>query len=57
LNCAFFRGADGKFDLYEDEGDNYNYEQGAHALIPRGRQIRRADHDVGRGKAISVQAP
>jgi alpha-D-xyloside xylohydrolase len=20
--------------LYEDEGDNYNYEKGAHALIP-----------------------
>ena len=29
-----FRGADSKFDLYEDEGDTYNYEKGAHALIP-----------------------
>jgi len=29
-----FRGADGNFDLYEDEGDSYNYERGAHAIIP-----------------------
>jgi alpha-D-xyloside xylohydrolase len=29
-----FPGADGKFELYEDEGDTYNYEKGARALIP-----------------------
>ena len=29
--CA---GADGKFTLYEDEGDNYNYEKGKYATIP-----------------------
>jgi alpha-D-xyloside xylohydrolase len=34
LELRIFLGADGKFDLYEDEGDNYNYEKGAHALIP-----------------------
>jgi alpha-D-xyloside xylohydrolase len=34
LELRIFRGADGKFDLYEDEGDTYNYEKGAHALIP-----------------------
>ncbi len=34
IERRILRGADGKFDLYEDEGDNYNYEQGAHALIP-----------------------
>jgi alpha-D-xyloside xylohydrolase len=34
LELRIFRGADGKFDLYEDEGDTYNYEKGAHAVIP-----------------------
>jgi len=34
IELRIFRGADGKFDLYEDEGDTYNYEKGSHALIP-----------------------
>ena len=34
IELRIFRGADGKFDLYEDEGDTYNYEKGVHALIP-----------------------
>ena len=34
LELRIFRGADGTFDLYQDEGDNYNYEKGAHAVIP-----------------------
>jgi alpha-D-xyloside xylohydrolase len=29
-----YRGADGSFTLYEDEGDSYRYEQGAYATIP-----------------------
>jgi alpha-D-xyloside xylohydrolase len=29
-----YRGADGHFDLYNDQGDTYNYEKGEHALIP-----------------------
>ena len=29
-----YPGADGCFELYEDEGDNYNYEQGAYAWTP-----------------------
>jgi len=33
IELRIFRGADGKFELYEDEGDTYNYEKGAHALI------------------------
>jgi len=28
-----YSGADGTFVLYEDEGDSYNYEHGAHAEI------------------------
>jgi alpha-D-xyloside xylohydrolase len=34
IELRIFRGADARFDLYEDEGDTYNYEKGAHALIP-----------------------
>ena len=29
-----YRGADASFVLYEDEGDNYNYVNGAYSLIP-----------------------
>ena len=29
-----YSGEDGKFDLYADEGDNYNYEKGTHSVIP-----------------------
>ena len=31
---APYEGADGEFTLYEDEGVNYNYEQGMYAMIP-----------------------
>ena len=34
LNIWVYTGADGSFTLYEDEGDNYNYESGAYSLIP-----------------------
>jgi alpha-D-xyloside xylohydrolase len=33
LEILVYKGADGKFDLYEDEGDNYNYEKGALSTI------------------------
>jgi alpha-D-xyloside xylohydrolase len=29
-----YTGADASFDLYEDEGTNYNYEKGAFSNIP-----------------------
>ncbi len=29
-----YAGADGNFTLYEDEGTNYNYEDGAYCMIP-----------------------
>jgi alpha-D-xyloside xylohydrolase len=28
-----YRGADGVFPLYEDEGDNYNYESGRFSIV------------------------
>ncbi len=34
IELRVYRGADGQFTLYEDEGDNYNYEKGAFATIP-----------------------
>lgn len=33
LEVRLYRGADGSFTLYEDEGDGYNYEKGAHTTI------------------------
>jgi len=34
IELRVYTGADGQFELYADEGDNYNYESGAHAVIP-----------------------
>ena len=34
LELRIYPGADGTFTLYEDEGDNYNYEKGVFATIP-----------------------
>ena len=33
LELRIYPGADGSFLLYEDEGDNYNYEKGAYSTI------------------------
>jgi alpha-D-xyloside xylohydrolase len=34
ITLRVYRGADADFTLYEDEGDSYDYEKGAHATIP-----------------------
>ena len=34
ITLYVYQGADVKFVLYEDEGDNYNYVNGAYSLIP-----------------------
>ena len=34
IELRVFRGRDGAFELYDDEGDNYNYEKGGYATIP-----------------------
>ena len=34
IELRIYRGADGKLTLFEDEGDNYNYEKGKYATIP-----------------------
>jgi len=33
LEIRVYKGADAKFDLYEDEGDNYNYEKGRYTIV------------------------
>ena len=33
IEIAIYTGNDGEFSLYEDEGDNYNYEKGACSTI------------------------
>ena len=34
IELRIYRGADGHFTLYEDEGDTYDYEKGQYAAIP-----------------------
>jgi alpha-D-xyloside xylohydrolase len=34
IELRVYRGADGKFTLYEDQGDSYDYEKGIFATIP-----------------------
>ena len=34
IELRIYAGAPGKFTLYEDQGDNYDYERGAYAEIP-----------------------
>lgn len=34
LEICIYEGANGEFTLYEDEGDNYNYEEGVFSTIP-----------------------
>jgi alpha-D-xyloside xylohydrolase len=33
LEIRIYKGSDAEFDLYEDEGDNYNYEKGKYTVI------------------------
>jgi len=34
IELRIYAGADGEFVLYQDAGDNYDYEHGAHSVIP-----------------------
>ena len=34
LEIRVYKGMNAQFDLYEDEGDNYNYERGKYTIIP-----------------------
>jgi len=34
MQIHVYQGADGSFNIYEDEGENYNYEKGKFSIIP-----------------------
>ncbi len=48
IELRIYRGADGKFTLYEDEGDTYNYEKGKYATIPISWNEARQTLQVGK---------
>jgi alpha-D-xyloside xylohydrolase len=47
IELRIYPGADGNFTLYEDEGDNYDYEHGAYATIPMRWNERRHTLTIG----------
>jgi alpha-D-xyloside xylohydrolase len=47
LELRIYAGRDGNFDLYDDEGDNYNYERGAFEAIPLQWDDRRLVLTIG----------
>jgi alpha-D-xyloside xylohydrolase len=51
LEIRIYTGADGQFTLYNDEGNNYNYEKGKYTVIPfkwnEGQQTLTIDKQQG----------
>ena len=47
IELRIYAGRDGNFDLYDDEGDNYNYECGAFEVIPMHWDDRRQVLTIG----------
>ena len=47
IELRIYRGADGHFDIYEDEGDGHAYEKGAFATIPVDWNEARATLTIG----------
>ena len=50
IELRVYAGADGKFSLYEDEGDGYGYEKGKFATIPLHWDNNRNTLTIGRRK-------
>ena len=50
IELRVYRGADGDFNFYEDENDNYDYEKGAFATIPIHWDDRRSTLTIGERK-------
>jgi alpha-D-xyloside xylohydrolase len=48
IELRIYPGADGHFVLYEDEGDNYDYEHGKYATIPISWDDSRHILDIGK---------
>jgi len=47
IELRIYRGADGKFDLYEDAGDGYGYQQSQHVVIPLAWDDRNSQLTIG----------
>ena len=47
LTIRVYPGRDADFQLYDDEGTNYNYEKGAYAIVPLHWDDRSATLSVG----------
>ena len=61
LEIRIYPGADGEFTLYEDEGDNYNYEKGYYSNIifkwnNRTRTLSISARQGGRTRTLSISA-
>ena len=50
LEIRIYPGADGKFVLYEDEFDNYNYEKGVYSTITFEWDDAKKELIIGEGK-------
>ena len=47
LEIRVYEGQDARFELYEDEGDNYEYEKGKYSIIPFFWNERRRSLEIG----------
>jgi alpha-D-xyloside xylohydrolase len=56
INLYIYTGADGSFELYEDEGVNYNYEKGNFSTSPCNTTIK-PQHLLFRIKRAISQMP
>jgi len=50
IELRVYTGADGAFTLYDDEGDNYNYERGAYATIDVSWNEQKQELTIGKCK-------
>ncbi len=55
IEVRVYRGADGKFDLYEDAGDSYDYEKGQHSVIPLRWDDRNRTLTIGAAGGFAFQ--
>lgn len=47
IELRIYRGSDGSFTLYDDQGDTYAYEKGEHAVIPLRWNDKTASMTIG----------
>jgi len=48
IELRIYTGADVVFNLYEDEGDSYNYEKGVYSIIPVSWNEKNATLTIGK---------